>query len=420
MLLFNHLLNIYIIIINLLGFFKMIKFILSIILLTISLNAKNYFISHGDICDEASNHYCANEKDTILNLQIALMSDKNIKTDIKADGFWGEDTKNALISFQEHYKIEPADGWMGRGTKEKLDKIYASEVFSFSEQSDMCAEVEGQECPNDYESVRNLQILLNLDTNLSLKDRVGIDGMWGSKTMAAVLEFQRFYGMVQIDGWIGKAGKRKLDKLTEAYVFPKVAKQYRKAVRSTIRRIVRTKTYGGFIKARGYPKSFSVYRNNKLLKKANSKNTKVVVDVSQQRIKLFVANEVAIDSPCTTGASKKLEPNTRRVYNKSTPKGNFRITEKIADKRSTIFGKLYRNGKMVWRGDRRKYHGPKAKYIGASLKNWMRLTSSGIGIHGSRYIKRYPATNGCIRVPYNVVKKIFKYTKTGTPVKIVP
>jgi len=134
-----------------------------------------------------------------------------------------------------------------------------------------------------------------------------------------------------------------------------------------------------------------------------------------------VNDKVALDSPCTTGAKHKFEPNTKIYRDKHTPKGTFKITEKISDKRSTIFGKFYRNGKMVYKGDRRKYKGSRKGlvYKGASLKNWMRLTSSGIGLHASKYIKRYPGTNGCIRLPYKISKTIFKNVRRGTKVSIV-
>ncbi|MFT7879550.1 MAG: L,D-transpeptidase family protein [Sulfurimonas sp.] len=49
----------------------------------------------------------------------------------------------------------------------------------------------------------------------------------------------------------------------------------------------------------------------------------------------------------------------------------------------------------------------------------MRLTSSGIGLHASKYIKRYPGTNGCIRLPYRVSKTIFKSVRPGTQVSVV-
>ncbi len=401
--------------------------LLSILALWVSvLSAQGYFIGHDDICKPASDHYCANEKDVVKNLQLALASDRHLHRVIKMDGIFGNDTHEAIIAFQKQYKIDPADGWVGKGTKEKLDRIYGMHAFSFSRHGDLCEEIEGQECPNEFETVRNFQIVMNFDKNMSVE--LDMDGHWGKNTRLTATKMQKVYHMVQVDGWVGKGSKRLLDRLAQGLLFPNVPKMYRQVTRGKIAtrtqnigasKRVRTGSYGAFKRRRGYPKSFAVYRNDKLLKKASKSRTKIVIDKSEQRIKLYVGSEVAIDSPCTTGARRKVEPNTRRVYNKSTPSGNFRITEKIADKRSTIFGKLYRNGKMVWRGDRRKYHGPKAKYVGASLKNWMRLTSSGIGIHGSKYVKRYPATNGCIRVPYNVVNKIFRYAKKGTPVKVV-
>ena len=405
---------------------KTVKLLSMLLLWGTALFAQSYFLSHGDICEEAADHYCANEKEVIKNLQVMLASDRHLHRNISMDGILGKDTLDAIVAFQKYYKIDPADGWVGRSTKQKLDSIYAPHTFSFSRHGDICEEAEGQECPNEFETVRNFQIVMNFDRNMSVE--LDMDGLWGKDTMAAATKMQKIYHMVQVDGWIGKGSKRLLDRLSKDLLFPKVPKAYRQVTRGKIAtrtrsvgasKHVRAGSYAAFKRRRGYPKSFAVYRNDKLLKKASGRRTKIVIDKSQQRIKLFVGSEVAIDSPCTTGARRKLEPNTRRIYNKSTPSGNFRITEKIADKRSTIFGKLYRNGRMVWRGDRRKYHGPKAKYVGASLKNWMRLTSSGIGIHGSKYVKRYPATNGCIRVPYNVVSKIFKHTKKGTPVKIV-
>jgi len=165
-------------------------------------------------------------------------------------------------------------------------------------------------------------------------------------------------------------------------------------------------------------KSYKIFKDKELLATATPKNTKVKIDISEQRARLYVDDKIAVDSPCTTGAKRKFEPNTKIYRDKRTPLGNFRITEKIRDKRSTIFGKYYRGKKCVYTGDKRKYKGSKKglRYEGASLGNWMRLTSSGIGLHASKYIKRYPGTNGCIRLPYHVSKTIFKYVRKGTPV----
>jgi lipoprotein-anchoring transpeptidase ErfK/SrfK len=182
-----------------------------------------------------------------------------------------------------------------------------------------------------------------------------------------------------------------------------------------------TSSYKTFRSKTNLRKSFKVYKNNKLLKKASYKNTKLTVDISEQRVKLYVNNMVALDTPCTTGAKRKFEPNTKIYRDKRTPKGTFRISEKLRDKRSTIFGDYYRGKKRVYHGDKRKFKGSKKglRYKGASLKNWMRLTSSGIGLHASKYVKRNPGTNGCIRLPYNVSKTIFKHVRKGTKVSIV-
>ena len=168
------------------------------------------------------------------------------------------------------------------------------------------------------------------------------------------------------------------------------------------------KSYTEFKKSTNFPKTTKVFTDHALLKKAKANNTKVKIDISEQRIKLFVNGKIALDSPATTGKKYK-----------RTPKGTYTISEKIEHKYSSIFGKLYHGNKMVFKGDRRKYRGKYTRYQGAELKNWMRLTSDGIGIHGSKYIFRVPHSNGCVRVPYDVVGKIFRCVGKGTHVSVV-
>ncbi len=190
------------------------------------------------------------------------------------------------------------------------------------------------------------------------------------------------------------------------------------AIFATVLSFLDAQSYTQF-RAKHHPKSFKVYEDKSLLNKANPNNTQIKINIKEQRIKLLVDGKVAIDSPATTGMHVKKDPNTGTISNKSTPKGTFVIQEKIAQKRSTIFGELYKGNKMVFKGDRRKYKGNYTKYVGASLQNWMRLTSGGIGIHGSQYIHRIPHSNGCIRVPYNVVHKIYKVVGNNTKVTIL-
>jgi len=272
----------------------------------------------------------------------------------------------------------------------------------------MCEKVDNQECNNDISQVRNLQIALNADKNLNLNLKT--DGKWGDNTKAAVVKFQKYYNLTPVAGYVGAKTKMQLDKVSKNIKFPKV---------KTVASSSSVSCYADFKKRTNLKKSFKVFKDGSLLSKANGKNTQLKIDISEQRVRLYVNGKVALCSPCTTGAKRKLEPNTKTIRDKSTPKGTFKITEKISDKRSTIFGKFYRNGKMVYKGDRRKYRGPKAKYEGASLKNWMRLTSSGIGLHASKYVKRHPGSNGCIRLPFKVAHTIFSKVDTGTKVSIV-
>jgi len=215
-------------------------------------------------------------------------------------------------------------------------------------------------------------------------------------------------------------------KKQKKYTQAKQQKKYTQAKRHTKqikvnRNVSDSGSYRMFKKRTNLRKSFKVYKDKALLAQANGRNTRVTVDVRLQRVRLYVNNKVALDSPCTTGAKHKFEPNTRIYRDKHTPLGTFKIMEKIHDKRSTIFGKFYRGKRMVYKGDRRKYRGSRrgVRYVGASLKNWMRLTNTGIGLHASKYVKRYPGTNGCIRLPYHVSKTIFKNVRRGTRVSVV-
>ncbi len=285
---------------------------------------------------------------------------------------------------------------------------FSSAKHTFKTYDDMCEKVDNQECSNDIDQVKNLQIALNADKDLNLNLKT--DGKWGKDTKAAVEKFQKHHNLTPVAGYVGAKTKRELDKVSKNIKLTQV---------KTVASSSSTGCYADFKKHTNLRKSYKVFKDKKLLSKANGSNTHIKVDVSEQRLKLLVNGKVALSSPCTTGAKRKFEPNTKIYRDKHTPKGTYKILEKIADKRSTIFGDMYRNGKRVYHGDRRKYRGPKARYKGASLKNWMRLTSSGIGLHASKYVKRYPGTNGCIRLPYKVAHTIFSKVKKGTKVSIV-
>lgn len=382
----------------------------------------HFFSARDDMCEGTDMHTCTNGFESVRNLQVALNADKSLHVSLLIDGKWGDKTKNAVMEYQKIHHITPVDGWVGKSVKRSLDKtakdVYYPSDF-FSRQEDMCSATPEYNCTNDYNAVRNLQIALSKDKAIHVNLKA--DGKWGERTKKAVLKYQEYYKLDPVDGWVGKEVKRKLDTTVKGILFPKLKiPDEEKGIKGKHQVVGKPTSFKAFKQQTNLRKSFKVYKNAALLRQSTRRNTKLTIDVSTQRITLFVKGKVALSSPCTTGAKHKFEPNTKIYRDKHTPLGNFRISEKIRDKRSTIFGNYFRNGRRIYHGDRRKFRGNirGARYVGASLMYWMRLTSGGIGLHASKYVKRYPGTNGCIRLPKHVAKTIFSKVSVGTRVRV--
>ena len=169
-------------------------------------------------------------------------------------------------------------------------------------------------------------------------------------------------------------------------------------------------TYEHF-KFESYPYTTRTWKNTALLAQANSSNTSVTIDLSMQRGFLMVGDQVAMDYRVSTGSSSH-----------KTPTGNYKITEKIKDKRSNLYGKVLNasGGVVKSNADSRKDKVPEGgKFLGASMSYWMRLTSTGIGMHKGNVNSRY-ASHGCIRSHYGAVPIVFAKTRVGTPVSVIP
>jgi len=168
-------------------------------------------------------------------------------------------------------------------------------------------------------------------------------------------------------------------------------------------------SYDHFKAGPNYPKTSISFKNKEVLAATNASNSNIIIDLSLQRGFLMKNSVVAMDYPVSTG--KKKYP---------TPEGNFRITEKIVDKRSNLYGRvLDANGKVVkYNADSREDKVPEGgSFLGASMRHWMRLTGDGIGMHRGR-VPRYPASHGCIRTPGSIVPIVFKKVRVGTLVTI--
>lgn len=124
------------------------------------------------------------------------------------------------------------------------------------------------------------------------------------------------------------------------------------------------------------------YINQELLEIEKEAERKIVIDIGRQRAFLIVDGMIAIDSAVSTA---------RR--NKHTPRGTYKITEKI------------RSGKVST-----LYH--------VYMPNWMRLGSSAIGMHTGD-LPGYPASAGCIRLPQSVAPVFYEHTPRGVTVEVV-
>ena len=143
----------------------------------------------------------------------------------------------------------------------------------------------------------------------------------------------------------------------------------------------------------------------------DSSNSTVIISLSKQRaiVKIQGTDQVYIDTPVSTGKRSGM-----------TPTGSFKITEKDADHRSSIYGDYVdRSGRVVRSGVSTKVDAAPAgaRYLGAPMKWFCRLTSSGVGMHVG-ILPGYPASHGCVRLPADIAPLIYQKVKIGTLVTI--
>lgn len=104
-----------------------------------------------------------------------------------------------------------------------------------------------------------------------------------------------------------------------------------------------------------------------------------------------------------------------------TSPGTYRITEKIEDKYSNLYGWFEDEfGNVTDNDARSRDRVPEGmKYVPAPMPYWMRLTSYGVGMHGGIIPQPgEPASHGCIRLPKEFVGTLFNVVNVGTPVVI--
>lgn len=135
---------------------------------------------------------------------------------------------------------------------------------------------------------------------------------------------------------------------------------------------------------------------------------KIVIDLSEQRLRYYRGGELVGLSPISSGTPSH-----------PTPTGSFRISEKDISHRSSCYGEYVDANGNVVNGDvdcRVDKKPPGCHYVGASMRYFMRI-KGGIGMHEG-YLPGFPASHGCIRLPTQMAAIFYGATPSGTPVQI--
>lgn len=108
-----------------------------------------------------------------------------------------------------------------------------------------------------------------------------------------------------------------------------------------------------------------------------------IVSLRSQRITVYDSNGWILRAPVSSGQKGR-----------ETPAGIFSVIEKQAEHYSNLYDDAY-------------------------MPHMQRLTWSGIALHGGP-LPGYPASHGCIRMPYDFAERLFDATRLGVRVIVAP
>ena len=152
------------------------------------------------------------------------------------------------------------------------------------------------------------------------------------------------------------------------------------------------------------------YRDEKLVAKAAEGHAAVEISLREQRGLLLVNKAIAMDFPVATGRSSH-----------PTPKGSYKILEKKKAHSSNLYGHIVGGdgSTVVGDADTRDHAVPVGgRFVGAPLPYWMRMTTTGVGMHVGHVPGHRPASHGCIRLRRETATELFALLPVGTPVKV--
>src|ERR1700730_15964054 len=108
-----------------------------------------------------------------------------------------------------------------------------------------------------------------------------------------------------------------------------------------------------------------------------------IVSLHSQRITVYDANGWILRAPVSSGQ-----------HGRETPAGIFSVIQKEAEHYSNLYDDAY-------------------------MPDMQRITWSGIALHGGR-LPGYPASHGCVRMPFDFAERLFDATRLGLRVIVAP
>lgn len=134
----------------------------------------------------------------------------------------------------------------------------------------------------------------------------------------------------------------------------------------------------------------------------NPDSVRVKVSLSKQAVYVMEGERLLMAAATCIGLPEK-----------PTPRGQFRITNKIAEKRSNSYG-FFVNSNGIEPGE--AAHPKPGRFVGYPMAYWCEFLP-GYGFH-SGYVHPVPRTHGCLRLHKTVAPKFFALVREGTPVSI--
>jgi hypothetical protein len=110
--------------------------------------------------------------------------------------------------------------------------------------------------------------------------------------------------------------------------------------------------------------------------------TRIVVSLADQRLYAYSGPQLVAWSNVSSGRTGH-----------DTPTGSFTVSQKDVDHHSSL-------------------------YEDASMPYFMRLTDGGVGMHAG-FLPGYPASHGCVRLPFDMARDLYRHVDAGTPVEII-